>query len=98
MKANLLLKEHIYHSIKNLLFIISVKLSSRSKNFKRTLQPKVQDICIKKADSSFEICRILDLNENKNFATISIVKYGKAIQQKCHIEKLYLLHRQQQEH
>ena len=58
------------------------------------LKPKQYDICLKNTnDGNFEICRIIDMNNKKNFLTIEIVKYGRPVRQGCHINNLSLLYR-----
>ena len=94
IKANSELKQHIFSSIKNTLAISTSKLAKKYYKHHSMLKPKQYDICLKNTnDGNFEICRIIDMNNKKNFLTIEIVKYGRPVRQGCHINNLSLLYR-----
>ena len=95
LTANAEMKKYIFSTIKQTLAISTSKLAKKYYKKNSMLKPEKYDICLKDCkNGNYEICRILDMNEKKNFLTIEIVKYGHVVQQSCHINNLSLLFRQ----
>ena len=95
LTANAEMKKYIFSTIKQTLAISTSKLAKKYYKKNSMLKPEKYDICLKDCkNGNYEICRIMDMNEKKNFLTIEIVKYGHVVQQSCHINNLSLLFRQ----
>ena len=87
------LKNHILTNLKLALSLNSKSFSSKYFGKTKTLIPKINDICYMRSDSSFVICRIISLNDSKNYATIQLVKHNKQSTQEAHVRTLSLLYR-----
>ena len=94
LSANKEMRNHVFINIKNALYYNSIKFSNKyyTKRHRNT-KPALLDICLKKSDENFKICRIVQLNNAKNFAQIEIIKRDKVVQEGCHISNLSLLYR-----